>query len=58
MAPALRVEAKKAPPGVARLLFGMTKPCSSRLDGRFFSHNSDNSMRVNRPCTIPRRAHA
>ena len=49
MAPALRVEAKKAPLCVARHLFGITKPRFSRLDGRFFSHNSGNSISDNRP---------
>ncbi len=49
MAPALRVEAKKTPLIVARLSIGMTKSRSSRLDGRFFSHNSDNQVSVKRP---------
>ena len=44
MAPALRVVAKKALLRVARHSFGVTKPHSSRLDERFFSHNSDNSI--------------
>ena len=37
--PALRVEPEKAPLGVARRSFGMTKPRSSRLDWRFFRLN-------------------
>ena len=49
MAPALRVEAKKAPLCVARRLFGMTKLLSSRRDWRFFSLNSNNLISVNRP---------
>ncbi|AKH69281.1 hypothetical protein IMCC21906_01604 [Spongiibacter sp. IMCC21906] len=53
MAPALRVEAKKAPLCVARRLFGMTKLLSSRRDWRFFSLNSDNPISVNRPCHYP-----
>jgi hypothetical protein len=39
IAPALRVAPEKAPLVVARLLFGITKLHSSRLDWRFFSHN-------------------
>ncbi len=65
MAPALRVAAKKAPLGVAYRdvgqvrkqeavsfaprSFGTTKPRSARLDWRFFSHNADNPISVNRP---------
>ena len=49
MAPALRVAAKKAPLGVASHLFGMTKLHSSRLEWQFFSHNSGDSINVNRP---------
>ena len=47
MVPALRA-AKKAPISAARRSFGMTKPRSSRLDWRVFSHNSDVSISVNR----------
>ena len=47
--PALRVVAPKAPLCVARRSFGITKLHSSRLDWRFFSHNSDDSNSVNRP---------
>ena len=39
IAPALRVEAENAPLRVARRLFRMTKPLSSRLDWCIFSHN-------------------
>jgi multidrug efflux pump subunit AcrB len=49
MAPALRVVAKKPPLVVIRRSFGMTKPRSSRLDWRLFSHNSGNRISVNRP---------
>ncbi|HBR96766.1 MAG TPA: hypothetical protein DD979_05245, partial [Gammaproteobacteria bacterium] len=38
---ALRVAPKKAPLGVAPRSFGTTKRRSSRLDWRFFRHNSD-----------------
>ncbi len=49
MVPALRVVAKVPPLVVARRLFGVTKLLSSRLDWRYFSHNSDNQITVNRP---------
>ena len=49
IAPALRVVAKKAPLGVAPRSFGTTKPRLSRLNWRFFSHNSGNPISVNRP---------
>ena len=49
MALARRVEAEKAPLVVAHRSFRITKPLSSRLDWRFFSHNSDHSISVNRP---------
>ncbi|VAW41635.1 hypothetical protein MNBD_CHLOROFLEXI01-503, partial [hydrothermal vent metagenome] len=39
--PALRVASEKAPLGVARRLFGVTKLLSSCLDWRFFRRNSD-----------------
>jgi len=40
MGPALRVEPEKAPYGVVRRSFGITKPLSSRLAWRFFRLNS------------------
>jgi len=49
IAPALRVMPKKAPPGVAPHLFGMTKRRSSRLDWRLFGHNSVYQFSVSRP---------
>lgn len=49
LAPALRVVAKKAPLSVARRSFGVTKPLSSRLDWRLFSHNIGDSTSANRP---------
>lgn len=49
MSPALVVAAKKAPLVVAIRLFGTTKLHSARLDWRFFSHNADNPISVNRP---------
>ena len=49
MVPALRVVAKKPPLGVARRSFGMTKPRFSRLDWWFFTRNSDDRIRVDRP---------
>jgi len=36
MGPALRVAPETAPLGIARCLFGMTKPRASRLDWHFF----------------------
>ena len=47
IAPALWVAAKKAPLSVVRCLFGVTKLLSSRLDWRFFSHNSNDSISFN-----------
>ncbi|MCW4345205.1 MAG: hypothetical protein N0E48_17880 [Candidatus Thiodiazotropha endolucinida] len=49
IAPALRVAPEKAPLGVARRSFGITKPLSSRLDWRFFRHNRADWISVNRP---------
>ncbi|MCW4344328.1 MAG: hypothetical protein N0E48_13410 [Candidatus Thiodiazotropha endolucinida] len=49
IAPALRVAPEKAPLGVARRSFGITKPLFSRLDWRFFRHNRANWISVNRP---------
>ncbi|MCW4342959.1 MAG: hypothetical protein N0E48_06305 [Candidatus Thiodiazotropha endolucinida] len=40
---------EKAPLGVARRSFGITKPLSSRLDWRFFRHNRAYWISVNRP---------
>ncbi|MEW8546139.1 MAG: hypothetical protein AB2693_21675 [Candidatus Thiodiazotropha sp.] len=48
-APALRVGPEKAPLGVARRSFGVTKPLSSRLDWRFFRPNRPHPISVNRP---------
>ncbi|MCW4344569.1 MAG: hypothetical protein N0E48_14625 [Candidatus Thiodiazotropha endolucinida] len=48
-APALRVVPEKAPLGVARRSFGITKLLSSRLDWRFFRHNRAYWISVNRP---------
>lgn len=48
MALALWVEAEKTPLFVAHRSFRITKPLSSRLDWRFFSHNSDHPISVNR----------
>ncbi len=53
MAPALRVEAKKAPLCVAPHYFGTTKARSPRLDWRFFSHNAGDPISVNRPLREP-----
>jgi len=43
------VEPEKAPLGVARRLFGVTKLRSLRLDWGFFRVNSDDPISVNRP---------
>jgi len=40
---------EKAPLGVARQSFGVSKLHSSCLGWRFFNHNSDQSISVNRP---------
>ncbi|MEW8544311.1 MAG: hypothetical protein AB2693_12325 [Candidatus Thiodiazotropha sp.] len=48
-APALRVAPEKAPLGVARRSFGITKLLSSRLDWLFFRHNRAHWISVNRP---------
>ncbi|MCW4344424.1 MAG: hypothetical protein N0E48_13895 [Candidatus Thiodiazotropha endolucinida] len=40
---------EKAPLGVARRSFGITKLLSSRLDWRFFRHNRAHWISVNRP---------
>ncbi|MCW4344620.1 MAG: hypothetical protein N0E48_14880 [Candidatus Thiodiazotropha endolucinida] len=49
IAPALRVAPEKAPLGVARRSFGITKLLSSRLDWCFFRRNRANWISVNRP---------
>ncbi|MEW8545764.1 MAG: hypothetical protein AB2693_19760 [Candidatus Thiodiazotropha sp.] len=48
-APALRVVPEKAPLGVARRSFGITKLLSSRLDWCFFRPNRPHQISVNRP---------
>jgi hypothetical protein len=55
IAPALKilsirgVAPEKAPLGVARRSFGITKPLPSRLDWRFFRGNRADWISVNRP---------
>lgn len=49
MALAHRVETVKPPLFVAHRSFRKTKPLSSRLDWRFYSHNSDHPISVNSP---------
>ncbi|MEW8544331.1 MAG: hypothetical protein AB2693_12425 [Candidatus Thiodiazotropha sp.] len=49
IAPALRVASEKAPLGVARCSFGITKLLSSRLDWRFFRRNRADRISVDRP---------
>jgi len=52
MDPALWVAPEKASLCVARRLFGITKPLSSRLDCHFFQGNRDYSSSVNRPMYV------
>ena len=47
--------ARKAPLGVARRLFGMTKLLSSRLDWRFFRLNSGDHEASTEPSQTPLR---
>ena len=49
MDPALRIVPEKAPLGVTRYSFGMTKPRALCLYWCFFRSNSNDSNSVNRP---------